>query len=62
ALRSATGFIRREITSRIRLRVSPELHFVFDDSIERGIRMTRLIDEAMGKTAGNKPEGLDDHE
>ncbi len=48
ALRSATGFIRREITSRIRLRVSPELHFVFDDSIERGIRMSRLIDEAMG--------------
>lgn len=62
ALRSATGFIRREITSRIRLRVSPELHFVFDDSIERGIRMTRLIDEALGKTADNQPEGQDNHE
>jgi len=59
ALRSATGFIRREITSRIRLRVSPELHFVFDESIERGIRMTRLIDEAMGKTAGSQPAGQD---
>lgn len=62
ALRSATGFIRREITSRIRLRVSPELHFVFDESIERGIRMTRLIDEALGKSAGNQPEGQDKHE
>jgi ribosome-binding factor A len=62
ALRSATGFIRREITNRIRLRISPELHFVFDDSIERGIRMTRLIDEALGKTADNQPEGQDNHE
>jgi ribosome-binding factor A len=48
ALRSASGFIRREITSRIRLRIAPELHFIFDDSIERGIRMSRLIDEAIG--------------
>lgn len=47
ALRSATGFIRREIAARVRLRVAPEIHFVFDDSIERGIRMTRLIDEAI---------------
>lgn len=72
ALRSATGFIRREITSRIRLRVSPELHFVFDDSIERGIRMSQLIDESIGKTRkppaanGEQPqeqsqEGQDDH-
>lgn len=54
ALRSASGFIRRELTARIRLRVSPELHFIVDESIERGIRMGRLIDEAM---VGLKPEG-----
>ena len=47
ALRSANGFIRREITRRVRLRISPELHFEIDDSIARGIRMTQLIDEAM---------------
>jgi len=47
ALRSASGFIRRELTARIRLRVAPELHFIVDESIERGIRMGRLIDEAM---------------
>lgn len=47
ALRSASGFIRREIGSRIRLRIAPELHFIVDDSIERGIRMTKLIDQAM---------------
>lgn len=54
ALRSASGFIRREITTRIRLRIAPELHFIVDDSIERGIRMSKLIDEAIG--------GSTDHE
>ncbi len=48
ALKSASGFIRREIGRKIRLRVLPELHFQIDDSIERGIRMTRLIDETLG--------------
>lgn len=47
ALRSANGFIRREITRRVRLRISPELHFEIDESIARGIRMSQLIDEAM---------------
>jgi ribosome-binding factor A len=48
ALHSAAGFIRREMISRIRLRIAPELHFVMDDSIARGIRMSQLIDEALG--------------
>lgn len=46
ALRSASGFIRRELVRRVRLRVAPELHFVIDDSIARGIRLSQLIDEA----------------
>lgn len=47
ALKSASGFIRRELSARVRLRVAPELHFVVDDSIERGIRMSKLIDETV---------------
>ena len=61
ALRSANGFIRREITRRIRLRISPELHFEIDDSIARGIRMSQLIDEAMSgvkSPAGEAETGL----
>ena len=46
ALRSASGFLRREVAGRIRLRIAPELHFVIDDSIERGFRIAKLIDEA----------------
>lgn len=48
ALNSAAGYIRREIGARVRLRTVPEVHFIVDDSIERGIRMSRLIDETIG--------------
>jgi ribosome-binding factor A len=50
ALDRATGFVRREIGQRMRLRTTPEIHFVFDNSIERGIEITRIIDQVMGKT------------
>jgi ribosome-binding factor A len=45
ALARATGFIRRLIGARIRLRHTPDLTFVYDDSIERGAQMMRLFDE-----------------
>ncbi|MGI6327081.1 MAG: 30S ribosome-binding factor RbfA [Saccharofermentanales bacterium] len=48
ALSSASGYIRRALTSRVRLRIAPELHFIIDHSIEHGARMIRLIDEAIG--------------
>lgn len=45
ALVRAGGFIRRQIGSRIKLRHTPELTFVYDDSVEQGDRMMRLIGE-----------------
>ncbi|MCL2572279.1 MAG: 30S ribosome-binding factor RbfA [Defluviitaleaceae bacterium] len=45
ALKSGTGFVRRRIAEIINLRVTPEITFVFDDSIEYGMRMRKLIDE-----------------
>jgi ribosome-binding factor A len=59
ALKSASGYLRREVAARVRLRIAPELHFVFDESIERGIRMSRLIDEAIGDK-GNSDKEIDD--
>jgi ribosome-binding factor A len=44
-LTSATGFIRKQIGSRIRLRHTPELIFAYDESVERGDRTVQLIDE-----------------
>ncbi|MCI0337515.1 MAG: 30S ribosome-binding factor RbfA [Acidobacteria bacterium] len=45
ALKSATGFIRKQVGSRIRLRHTPELTFAYDESVEQGDRMLQLIDE-----------------
>ena len=44
-LNSAAGFLRTELASRVRLRRVPELSFAWDDSIEHGDRILRLIDE-----------------
>ncbi len=37
--------IRYEIGKRIRLRLTPELRFIYDDSIERGTKVTELINK-----------------
>lgn len=44
-LNSAAGFLRREIGQRIRLRNTPELIFQWDVSIERGERISSLLDQ-----------------
>jgi ribosome-binding factor A len=44
-LNSAAGFLRTELSKTVRLRRVPELHFYWDNSIERGDRILRLIDE-----------------
>lgn len=43
-LKSAAGFIRREIFHRLKLRKSPEFIFIADNSIERGAEISRKID------------------
>lgn len=45
-LLSATGYIRREVGSRLRLRKTPELKFVADDSVEKGIDMFRKLEKS----------------
>jgi ribosome-binding factor A len=45
ALTSASGFLRTRLAKIIRLRLMPELHFEWDNSIEKGDRILRLIDE-----------------
>jgi len=41
---SASGFFRRELAKRLKLRYIPELSFQWDDSIERGDHLLQLID------------------
>ena len=43
ALRSATGFLRREVAQRVTFRYMPELEFRLDTSLEHGDRIMRLL-------------------
>ncbi len=53
-LNSAKGFIRHELAERLNLRNTPELTFVLDRSIERGVEMSKLIDEVRTKDRENE--------
>lgn len=48
-LNKAGGFLRRELGRRIRIRTIPELHFHYDESIERGMQLSALIDQAVAE-------------
>jgi len=55
ALAKAKGFIRSEIGQRIRLRKTPDLIFEFDESIDYGNRIEKLLKE-IGSEESNKQE------
>jgi ribosome-binding factor A len=44
-LASASGFFRKELAKRLKLRYTPELSFQWDDSIERGDHLLQLIEK-----------------
>ena len=46
-LKSAAGYLRRELGRVLTLRYTPELQFIEDDSIERGVRMVSMIDRVL---------------
>lgn len=48
-LEHAKGFLRTHLAHRMKLRITPQLHFVFDASVERGVRLSKLIDEAIAQ-------------
>lgn len=53
ALKSASGFIRRELSRKVELRYTPELRFKEDKSIENGIYMSSLIDKIIKQDEDN---------
>ncbi|MBK8113950.1 MAG: 30S ribosome-binding factor RbfA [Candidatus Accumulibacter sp.] len=46
-LEKAAGFLRSELGKRISIHMTPQLHFVFDESLERGAQLSKLISEAV---------------
>jgi len=55
---SAAGYLRRELAHRLNIRVTPELSFEFDDSIEHGINLIRLIDKVAAEDNKGGVDGL----
>ena len=49
ALKNAAGFIRKELMDRMDIRYTPELEFVFDESIEYGKKIENIIEEIHNK-------------
>jgi len=57
SLRHATGFFRHELASRLTLRYVPDLTFYLDDSLERGERIGRLLEEIQREKARSSESG-----
>jgi ribosome-binding factor A len=47
-LRSAHGFLQRRVAAELRLKHTPTLAFEYDESIDRGMRVSELIDRELG--------------
>lgn len=50
ALKSSTGYLRREIGHRINLRYTPEIILELDNSIEQGIHISHLLNDMKDKS------------
>ncbi len=48
-LDAAKGFVRREVTKKVKLRISPEVYFTFDGSLDEGDKIERLLKEVKAK-------------
>jgi len=56
-LTSAAGFLRTQLGHRMKLRTIPQLDFKYDASVERGVRLSHLIDEAVASDPKPPSEG-----
>jgi ribosome-binding factor A len=56
ALGRASGYVRRILSKRLGLRASPEVRFLFDPSVEYGIRLDKILEE----TRKTDEEDVDD--
>jgi len=55
-LKSAEGYIRRQLAKTLNLRNTPEIIFIEDKSIEYGARMSKLIDEVIEQIPENRKD------
>ncbi|MBA3756536.1 MAG: 30S ribosome-binding factor RbfA [Nitrosomonas sp.] len=58
-LEHAKGFLRSNLSHRMKLRITPQLHFIYDESVERGVRLSKLIDDAVAQDKITRPTDSD---
>ena len=56
-LERASGFLRKHLARSLKLRVMPQLHFVYDSSVERGSHLSQLIDQAVASDQHHDDKG-----
>lgn len=61
-LNNAVGFIRRELARIVNLRITPEITFIPDTSIEYGVNMSHMIDEVIKQDRDNDADYDSDSE
>ena len=61
-LESAKGVLQARINSELSLRRTPQLTFQYDETVERGVRMTKLIDELAADLPPAEEQDDDDGE
>ena len=54
-LNKAAGYLRHQLASQLKLRTIPVLHFEYDPSIETGIHLSALIEQAVAGDTPQKP-------
>lgn len=54
-LEKSAGFLRTQVAKRMLLRTVPQLHFVYDASIDNGMKMAQLIDAALASDTKHNP-------
>ncbi len=53
-LERTSGFLRSKLAAAMKLRITPQLHFAYDASIERGSHLSQLIDRAVASDKSSK--------
>ena len=56
ALQSATGIIRRRVGENVKMRYTPELHFIYDRSVEFSARVEQTLTEIHHDDTGKSPK------
>jgi ribosome-binding factor A len=53
-LRSSIGFLQRRVARELTLKHTPAITFEYDESVQRGMRISQLLDEQLGRDRGER--------